>query len=292
MDMAAIDSALAQSLELSLPHDMSVRTGSVAVSKSGALYSAGSVGSQTHLLDIPSELAALVRAVHHNDVHVAEVHTVVTDPVVSISPLTLKLLADHGTRTGTPIRYRVRDASGKPLFESADVRELLPWYRESRTLDVSLKERAAEPPKNRLDPASGRSTEMQLRAWALKGRERNFPTRDGASGYGAAVLTKAGDIYYGGQYSTFDHRLGVHAEMGVLLNALMDGARDITRIGVACSKFPDTPCSPCGCCRQFVSELARAYDFSAIFCLFASENEQYVSYSAPELLPVQWTNKK
>lgn len=292
MDTAALDSALANSLGLSLPPDKPGRSGSVAVSRSGALYPAGYVGSQTHLLDIPSELAALVRAVQHNDVHIEAVHTIVPDPATPLSPLVVKLLIDHGARTGTPLRYCVRDTSGAILFESRDVRELLPWYPEPSVALASVTERVADPATGRLDPASDLSTEMQLRAWALKGRTRNFPTYDAASGYGAAVLTGTGDIYYGGQYSTFDHRLGVHAEMGALVNAIMDGARDITHIGIASSKFPDTPCSSCGCCRQFVSEIARKHDLTPTFCLFASENEEYVAHAASELLPAQWTNKK
>lgn len=292
MDTAALDSVLAQSLGLSLPPDRPGRSGSVAVSRSGALYPAGYVGSQTHLLDTPSELAALVRAVQHNDVHVEAVYTTVPDPSTPLSPLVVKLLIDHGARTGTPLRYYIRDISGKVLLESSDVRELLPWYPEPSTPLVSITGRVADSATGRLDPASDLPTEMQLREWALKGRTRNFPTYDAASGYGAAILTNTGDIYYGGQYSTFDHRLGVHAEMGVLINAIMDGARDITHIGIVSSKFPDTPCSPCGCCLQFVSEISRKYDFSPIFCLFASENEQYVTYTTSELLPAQWTNKK
>ncbi|MEA2701766.1 MAG: cytidine deaminase [Candidatus Parcubacteria bacterium] len=292
MDAPAVDSALARSLELSLPPGTQAVTGSVAVSRDGTCYSAGSVGSQTHLLDIPSELAALVRAVQHNDVHIKEVRTVTTDPLASVSPLVLKILADHGTRIGTAMRYVVQDTSGKILFESADVRELLPWYTEPGTALASLMQRTAGPAKSRLDEASGLSIELQLRSWALRGRERNFPTYDAASGYGAAVLTKTGDIYYGGQYSTYEHRLGVHAEMGVLLNALMDGVRDITHIGVASSKFPDTPCSPCGCCRQLMAELSLKCGLSPVVYLFASENEEFALYTLDELLPAQWTNKK
>ena len=146
--------------------------------------------------------------------------------------------------------------------------------------------------KTNLDRTSNISIEMQLRKWARIGCGNNFPTRDGASGYGAAVLTAAGNIYYGGQYSTFEHRLGVHAEMATLLNALMDGARDITHIGIASSKFVDTLCSPCGCCRQFIAEMSRTYDFSPGIYLFASGNEQFKLCSINELLPVQWTNRK
>jgi cytidine deaminase len=292
MDASVIDSALAQSLELSLPGEKPAKSGSVAILRSGARYPAGAVSSENHLLDIPSELAALVRAIHNNDTTIEQVHTVVTDSTTSVSPLVLKILADHSARTGVAIHYTVRDTSGKILFDAADARDAIPFYRMPNSVLASVAQRTQESAKVSLDKNSKESTELQLRKWALAGRKRNFPTYEDASGYGAALLTASGEIYYGGQYSTFEHRLGIHAEMGVLINALMDGVRDITHIGVASSKFVGVPCSPCGCCRQFIAELSRAYNFSPKICLFASGNEKFISYTINELLPVQWSNKK
>ncbi|HCR52189.1 TPA: hypothetical protein DIV48_00900 [Candidatus Kaiserbacteria bacterium] len=291
MEASALDSALRHSIDLSLPGKRAAESGSVAVSQTGALYPAGCLGSETHLLNISSELAALVRAVHADDVHIERILTVVSDARTPVSPLVLKILADHGTRTGTPISYTVCDLLGTVLFEVADAREALPFYKGPGMVLKAFADRAVQTRRVALDRTSAVSPELQLRTWALAGCDRNFPTRDGASGYGAALLTASGNIYYGGQYSTFEHRLGVHAEMGVLLNALMDGAKDITHLGLVSTKSPDTPCSPCGCCRQFVGELSRAFDFSPAMCLFASGNETYTSHTIEELLPIQWTNK-
>ncbi len=286
-----ITSAAAEALQLSLPA-AAARSGSVAVSERGARYAAGYVRSKTHVLDIPSEVAALVLAVHHGDPSIVHMETVMADSKEPISPLVAKVLIDHTARTGKTISYRVTDPSGIEILNVPDAHELLPWYASPGVVSPSLSSREITSAKGVLDRNSGTSVEMQMRAFALAGRDRNFPTREGASGYGASVLTAEGTIYYGGQYSTFEHRLMVHAEMGVLLHALMDGARDITYIGIASSKHPDTPCSPCGPCRQFVAEFSSVYGFSPTFLLFASENEEFVAHTLDELLPVQWTNKK
>lgn len=283
--------ALSHALSLSLPESLKQRAGSVATSASGASYAAGRVGSQTHLLDIPSELAALVRAVHANDCCITEVATL-AEGASSPSPLVLKILADHGARTGLPIRYSLRDAAGTAVFETPDARAAIPAYRSPLPVLASLVSRRPDAPKRVLAGPPPADIERQLRDAAVAGCARNFPTREGASGYGAAVLTAEGMLYFGGQYSDPGERLGVHAEMAVLLNVLMDGARNITHIGIASSKFPDTPASPCGACRQFIAEMSRAYGFSPKLCVFASAGAASASYTLPELLPVQWSNKK
>lgn len=290
MDAPALTALLTEALGRSLGNSKyGLQSGSVALSESGKTYSAGMLASQTHLLDIPSELAALVRATHANDVRITEMHTLIDTPQ-PVSPVVLKLLVDHSVRTGLPIRYTIRTTHGEIFFDTADVRVALPWYTPHQARLSSLELREPSVARTKLDTESRLSPKLQLRTWALQGRDRNFPTRDGASSYGAAVLTSTGTMYFGGQYSTFEHRLGVHAEMGVLLDALMDGARDVTHIGVVSSKHTDTPCSPCGCCRQLVAEMSHRFGFSPEFVLFASETETYATSTVDELLPLQWSN--
>ena len=253
---------------------------STAVSESGQRYAAGRVASQTHLLDIPSELAALVRATHANDYRITEVSTL-TEKFTSPPPIVLKILIDHSARTGVPIRYTISDASGL-RFEISDVHQALPTYTSPLPLLTSLTMRPLSTSKRTLDASA--KVETQLRDAALAGCTRNFPVRDGASGYGAAVLTKDGTIYFGGQYSDPSQRLGVHAEMAVLISALADGAKEITHLGIVSSKFKDIPCSPCGSCRQFIAELGG----SPMVYLFASGNETFETYSIEDLLPRQY----
>lgn len=253
-----------------------------ARSRSGRSYTGLHIFSQTHMHDIPAELAALVRAMHENDLEISEVLATGTGPV---SPLVLKILADHGIRTGVPVAYTLRTPAGEVVFKTGDARETLPFYVPAGAELQCLSGR-------QISSAKITDDSKTLRELAIAGMGRNFPTREGASGYGAALRIANGDIYFGGQYSAYDERLGVHAEMAVLASALADGAAGFTDIAIASSKFPESPALPCGCCLQFLSEAVRATKSQPLIHLFASEGEQSATYSLDELLPVQWTNRK
>jgi cytidine deaminase len=243
------------------------------------------------MLDIPAELAALIRAVHHNDTDIVSVETTVDDPSISISPIVLKILADHSARTGSAIHYTICDKHGSTLFETYDARAALPGYTPTPVILTSLATREFSEAKISASAIQD-DLETTLRNAAIAGITRNFPTYNSASGYGAAVRTTGGDIYFGGQYSAFDQRLGIHAEMAVLTHAFLDGATGFTHLSLASTKFQDSPASPCGCCRQFIAESARATDSNPQIHLFASETDAAAVYILEELLPVQWTNKK
>ena len=264
---------------------------SCAITRSGRRYTGAHIPSTTHMLDIPAELSALIRAVHHNDTDVVSVETIVDDLSISVSPLVLKILADHSARTGSAIHYTLCDKHGSILFETDDACAALSGYTPTPMTLTSLAMREYSEAKISAS-ATHDDLETTLRNAALAGITRNFPTYDRASGYGAAVRTTDGNIYFGGQYSAFDHRLGVHAEMAVLTHALLDGAMGFTHIALASTKFKDSPASPCGCCRQFMAEVARATDSTPQIHLFASETDATAVYTLEELIPVQWTNKK
>lgn len=70
--------------------------------------------------------------------------------------------------------------------------------------------------------------------------------------YGAAVLTENGNIYSAGQYSSFNHITSIHAEMGAILNATMNGEPRIVAMALS-SSCKDAVCS-CGICLQFIKE--------------------------------------
>lgn len=282
MDRLAL-APLLKAAELSIPSSKSTG-GAVARSAAGIEYAAGSVSTQTHLLQIPPELAALVRAVHAGDPVIASVSAITEDP--SPSPLVLKLLADHAIRTGNRIAYKLYRGDGTVLLNTDDVFAAMPFYKTSGSQLSKLYT------KRVLAHSNPRDLVDELRQAARLGMTCNFPTRDGASGYGASVRTKDGQIFFGGQYSTYEHRLGVHAEMAVLLNAFMSGANVITHIGIASSKFPDTPCSPCGACRQFIAEMAHIYECSPRICLFASEADVTIEHSIEDLLPLEWSSRR
>ena len=70
--------------------------------------------------------------------------------------------------------------------------------------------------------------------------------------YGAAVLTENGNIYSAGQYSSFNHITSVHAEMGAIINATMNGEPRIVAMALS-SSCNESICS-CGVCLQFIKE--------------------------------------
>lgn len=280
----------AHAFQIARAHTPGLTNASIATSRSGTQYLASRVRTSTHILDIPSELAALVRASHANEYLIESVETIVDNAAQPVSPLVLKILIDHAVRTGIQMDYTLRDSSGALIYECDDVRFSLPFYKSPleklSILDGRDKSHSVTPVNRQLP------IQDQLRTAAREGIARNFPVRDKASGYGAAALTTSGIIHFGGQYSTPDERLGVHAEMGVLIAALFAHTGSVTHIGVMSSKHESTVCSMCGSCRQFIADLSALHGWSPELYLFASGSDRYVRYSLSELLPVQWASTK
>lgn len=72
---------------------------------------------------------------------------------------------------------------------------------------------------------------------------------------GAALLCKDGKVFLGANIENSSYPLCMCAERNALYNAMMDGysKNDFVALAIAA----DTPeaCSPCGACRQVISEL-------------------------------------
>ncbi len=94
--------------------------------------------------------------------------------------------------------------------------------------------------------------ESQLVAVAVKARERayapysRFPV-------GAALLSRDGRLFTGCNVENASYGLTVCAERVALFRAVSEGAREFVAIAVACG---ESPCSPCGACRQVLREFA------------------------------------
>ena len=279
------------SITKKIQRDQKGHTSSIAYSKSGKHYTAGSIASDTHLLDISSEQAVLAIAVHNNDFLIEKVITLNNNPDTRalISPLVLKLLIDFHARTGEKIDYTVVNSSGEILVEIKDVATTMVHYKPAPSI-LKKTERSSPSPNfitvDKMEPLKF------LKQYAVEGVARNFPTYDSASSYGASVISKDGTLYFGGQYSSFERRTGLHAEMAVVTSALMNGKRNITHIGLVSSKFVDAPCELCGCCRQFLSELAQKFSWNLEIITFAKDTDEYKTYTIDELLPNSWSSKK
>ena len=72
---------------------------------------------------------------------------------------------------------------------------------------------------------------------------------------GAAVLTKDGQVFVGANIENSAYPLCMCAERNALYNAMMHGYKKSDFLALALSADTDGPCSPCGACRQVISEL-------------------------------------
>ncbi len=253
---------------------------SIAITENGE-HASGIFESRTHLLDITSEQAATALAVSRKDPHITEMITVVEGDF-TLNPLVVKFLADHARRTGTPITYKVYDKELTELFSCENIYNL---YYAPR-IEVLNKIAGWKPRSNWIWFDDKKNLKEQLRVGAIQGMETHFSSNTNTT-YGAAV--KAGDrIYYGGVYSSYDRRLGLHAEMVAVLAAIMDDKKEITHVAVISSKHTERPAQMCGCCRQFLTEIQQKTKkpIKIIACSLNGTND--FETTLDEYLPAQW----
>ena len=72
---------------------------------------------------------------------------------------------------------------------------------------------------------------------------------------GAALLCKDGKVYLGANVENSSYPLCMCAERNALYNAMMDGYKKEDFLALAIVADTDEACSPCGACRQVISEL-------------------------------------
>ena len=72
---------------------------------------------------------------------------------------------------------------------------------------------------------------------------------------GAALLCKDGKVFVGANVENSSYPLCMCAERNALYSAMMNGYKKSDFISLAIAADTDEPCSPCGACRQVISEL-------------------------------------
>ena len=72
---------------------------------------------------------------------------------------------------------------------------------------------------------------------------------------GAAILTKSGEVFVGANIENSSYPLCMCAERNAIYNAYLHGKKKEDLVALALSADTDEPCSPCGACRQVLSEL-------------------------------------
>ena len=259
------------------------KSSSIAVSYSGKYYPGVKIESLSHLLDVSSEACSLLRSVQNNDFNIKKIITLSESDI--IDPLILKVLADYSIKTGNVIEYIIYNFDNDEIFRTENVLHKLDFYEPNifklkKTDNSNLESNVIE-----LDNIDAKELPSILRTYSIKGILKNFPNYDSASGYGSAVLTKNNKIYFSGQYSSPDNRLGIHAEMSAVISAIMSNDSEITSIGIVSTKFKDVPCAICGSCRQFLAEHSSRTKTPITIFSFAKDNPLYKSYSLSDYLP-------
>ena len=72
---------------------------------------------------------------------------------------------------------------------------------------------------------------------------------------GAALLTKDEQVFLGANIENSSYPLCMCGERNALYNAMMHGYKKDDFVALALCADTDEPCSPCGACRQVISEL-------------------------------------
>ena len=104
---------------------------------------------------------------------------------------------------------------------------------------------------------------------------------------GAALLTKDGQVFLGANIENSSYPLCMCAERNALYNAMMHGYKKEDFIALALIANTEEPCSPCGACRQVISELFP--EDAPIY--MASINGKIKETNVKELLPFAFSKK-
>ena len=97
-------------------------------------------------------------------------------------------------------------------------------------------------------------TKEQLIAKAKEARELSYSPYSNFK-VGAAVLTKDGKVFLGANIENSAYSLCMCAERNALYHTYMNGYKKEDIAALALCADTDEPCSPCGACRQVISEL-------------------------------------
>lgn len=120
-------------------------------------------------------------------------------------------------------------------------------------------------------------TEKELIEKAKRARLKAYAPYSGFK-VGAALLTKSGKVHTGANVENSTFGLTVCAERVAVFKAVSRGEKDLLRIVAVADKDP--PITPCGACRQVLSEFAKDLK---IVC--ANLDGKVERYSLKELLP-------
>jgi len=122
-----------------------------------------------------------------------------------------------------------------------------------------------------------------LVASAIKAKQNALPTFSNFF-VGAAVLSDDGKVFTGCNIESSSYSLTICAERNAIFKAVSEGVREFKAIAVA----GDTEdyISPCGACRQVISDLCGEIDV-----ILVNGNGDYIVKKTSELLPFAFGDK-
>ncbi len=113
---------------------------------------------------------------------------------------------------------------------------------------------------------------------AIAAKSKSLPTYSNFH-VGAALLTKDGKIYEGGNIETSSYSLTICAERTAVFKAILEGEREFASIAIASDA--EEFCPPCGACRQVLLDLC-GKDLNVILI---NPKEEIKKFKLSELIP-------
>lgn len=126
-------------------------------------------------------------------------------------------------------------------------------------------------------------TDQELIDAALAVREKAYCPYSGFR-VGAALADNQGNLYVGCNVENAAYPQGNCAEASAIGAMVAAGGKTIVTIAVAGGRDKVTACTPCGGCRQRISEFAD--DRTRIIVM--DDNGDWHTYTMPELLPASF----
>lgn len=125
-------------------------------------------------------------------------------------------------------------------------------------------------------------TNKDLLSLAAEARQRSYSPYSHIS-VGAALLTKSGKVYVGANIENASYTPTVCAERVAFFKAISEGELDFSAIAIVggpIDKAPTKPFTPCGVCRQVMSEFC-----SSDFRILVFDGKKTDEYRLSELFP-------
>lgn len=120
--------------------------------------------------------------------------------------------------------------------------------------------------------------DLTLGKKAISAKSKSLPTYSNFH-VGAALLTKNGKIYEGGNIESSSYSLTICAERTAVFKAILEGEREFESIAIASDA--EEFCPPCGACRQVLLDLC-GKDLDVILI---NPKEEIKKFKLSELIP-------